>query len=173
MAVRYLRNQELQIAKPVFRGSLPWDKIQISSRLGLDDIVYTWGRTINAGPCGYNGLDLSDDGDATLIHELTHVWQYEHRKYSGSYILDAAATHIFRGQKGYKFEPGKPWNSYNAEQQASIVEKWYTSGKSENPQDPLFPYVRNIIRAKHFDPRNSWSESDPASFTAPDARSGF
>jgi hypothetical protein len=42
------------------------------------------------------------------------------------------------------YTAGNTWNSYNLEQQASIVEEWNKRGRREN--DELFPYIHYIIR---------------------------
>lgn len=170
MALRYLTNPELAIAKPVFRDSLPWNRIRISSRLGFEETEYTWGRTLNVGPYMHKGLDSDRNGRKLLIHELTHVWQYEHRNYGGSYILDAATAHVIHGQKAYVYEAGRPWNAYGAEQQAKIVEDWYSGRKNEDASDPLFRYIREIIRAKWIDPSD---QSDAAPFLSNRQRDGF
>jgi hypothetical protein len=165
MSLRYLTNSEIALAKPVFRDSLPWNRITISPKLGFRDRPYTWGRTLNVGPYMYKGLDTATKGPPTFIHELTHVWQYQHRSYSGSYIFDSAAAQALHGDDAYQYEPGKPWDSYNAEQQAHIVQDWYVLGLNDDPNDPLFPYIRDVIRTKRIDPNDdAWKESDAATF---------
>jgi hypothetical protein len=85
-----------------------------------------------------------------FIHELTHVWQGAHRWLHGSYqvssLLSQAWSLIRTGDRGnaYDYAAGQDWSSYNVEQQANIVEDWFTSGASSS--HPLFRYIRDNIR---------------------------
>ena len=69
-----------------------------------------------------------------LVHELTHVWQGTNGFYSTAYVLNSvryqARSFVSQGDHhgAYEYEPGWPFATYNAEQQASIVEDWYVSG---------------------------------------------
>ena len=78
-----------------------------------------------------------------FVHELTHVWQYS-RPYAEAWDIAARCVHAQKIGAGYHFTAGKPWDSYNLEQQASIVEKWNEQGRKEDHE--LFPYVHYIIR---------------------------
>ena len=73
-----------------------------------------------------------------LVHEMTHVWQYHNvRTRIGLWI-----SHFFGD---YDFTAGGSWDSYDVEQQASIVEKWYHDG--EKKTDQLYPYIRLVVRS--------------------------
>lgn len=63
----------------------------------------------------------------------------------------------------YKFtmkDVGKNWNTFNVEQQASIIESWYSFEPTRfidgsavpagyrSPKDPRYPYIKDNIRAK-------------------------
>ncbi|HEY6982507.1 MAG TPA: hypothetical protein VH499_16260 [Reyranella sp.] len=50
---------------------------------------------------------------------------------------------------GYDYKLGKPWDDYNKEQQAHIVEDWYTNGRLKS--DDRYPYVRLVIRSGRID----------------------
>ena len=128
---RPLSHPEIAIAQPVFQTSLPWKRIMVSNRLGLGDRPYTLGRTIHVGPVNYCGMDLSIDGKATLVHELTHVWQSEHDSHRAAYIIGSLSAQIKYGLEAYNFIAGKNWDQYNQEQQASIVEEWFKDGQRE------------------------------------------
>jgi hypothetical protein len=161
MALRYLTDSEIALAKHVFWDSLPWNKIQVSPRFGLKYRPYTWGRIMNVGPYWSKGLDITNGGPPALIHELTHIWQYEHRSYSGSYIFDSFAAQAMHGDNAYEYQAGSAWDSYNAEQQAHIVQDWYVEEGTDGA-DQLYPYIRDVIRTKRLDPNdNAWeSRSD-------------
>ena len=69
---------------------------------------------------------------------MAHVWQY----YNG-WTVKASSVWANKQGAGYKFTPGDPWDDYNAEQQASIPEKWHKRGYSTH--DVLYPYIVKII----------------------------
>jgi len=53
---------------------------------------------------------------AHFIHEMTHVWQAQTRSW---WYLPLVGP--FQRKYSYKLKPGKPFRSYNIEQQAEIV----------------------------------------------------
>jgi hypothetical protein len=88
---RKLSDPERTLAGQVFHGSLPsWGRILIADGLGplpgrdnpyTDDVGGMY--MVNVGPDYYPDLTSFTDygfasGPRLLIHELTHVWQYDH-----------------------------------------------------------------------------------------------
>jgi hypothetical protein len=47
--------------------------------------------------------------------------------------------------RAYEYKPGEPWDDYNVEQQALLVQDWYLNGMRED--DERFTYIVNHIRA--------------------------
>ncbi|GAA5158393.1 hypothetical protein [Viridibacterium curvum] len=176
---------ELQVAQSVFQKTLPYDRIAISDRAGLDGKPYTmgggrgdpdWERapsfTLNVGPAHYSngmhtgpkpapaasgtrivGVSVAVSPSATpawcLIHELTHVWQSLNSSWPASYIFGSAINQLASGAAAYSYQAGAPWESYNVEQQASLIADWYGQGAS--PDSALFPYIRDkILQGKIF-----------------------
>src|SRR5262245_39534845 len=154
---RGLRPSEIAVCNKVYNGSLPpWDMIGIGDGLGLGDDPWTdWGAGlaperpnqfyhINVGDYASKDLATKEwtpyDGDCSdlLVHEMAHVWQY----YYG-WTVKASSLWANTLGAGYKFTPGDPWDDYNAEQQASIPEKWHKRGYSKH--DVLYPYIVKII----------------------------
>lgn len=154
---RGLRSSEKTLCDKVFNGSLPsYEQIGIGDGLGIGDNPWTdWGADlapdrpkqfyhINVGD--FASMDLSQkvwtpyDGDTSdlLIHEMAHVWQY----YYG-WTVKASSLWANTFGDGYTFTAGDPWDDYNSEQQASIVEKWHQRG--HNKRDELYPYIVKII----------------------------
>jgi outer membrane protein OmpA-like peptidoglycan-associated protein len=78
-----------------------------------------------------------------FIHEMTHVWQYS-RAYANAADIAARCIYAQKIGAGYDVTVGDPWNSYNLEQQAKIVEEWSKGGREED--DERFPYIHYIIR---------------------------
>lgn len=159
---RALQPKEVALARRVFGRSLPYpDAIGIGDGLGVDGAPWT-----SAGPTSYQQmpqmnyqLNLGDVAFKDLtstdlvgqlipgiagricdlfIHELTHVWQY-FRTHSRMRLWASSAV------GSYKFKPGKAWEDYDVEQQASIVEMWHANGATKT--DPLYPYVALVVRS--------------------------
>ena len=148
--MRPLSGAEAAVAKDVFKSTLPSTaRIMITDGLGYDDRPYTLQTgplfELNVGPDVYpNAVDKTkthggDTLDVLFVHEMTHVWQYYHHY---NVILSSAWANSFGD--GYKAVPGKPWDSYNVEQQATLVEEWYKGGKTAS--DARFVYIDKIVR---------------------------
>jgi Ca2+-binding RTX toxin-like protein len=153
---RALTDREKDIARSVFGNSINLDLVRIDE-YSLGNLVngkrpFTTFNTINT----WGSLD-----DATLIHELTHVWQYG--QVGAIYIPDAldsqgdsgvpgASTDYppdiaIAGSSGYRYggftelekrlNNGQKLRSFSYEQQARIVEDYYKireDGKTVNDQ---------------------------------------
>ncbi len=126
---RKLSGSELSKASSVFGSSINFDLVRIDAGALIGpswtDRPYTTFHTIN----GWGGLP-----DHTLIHELTHVWQYEHA--GAIYIAQALHAQITLGSTGaYDYSgvsglqaakaAGQSLMAFNREQQAQIVEDFY------------------------------------------------
>lgn len=84
-----------------------------------------------------------------LIHELTHVWQSLNSSWHASYIFESAINQLASGPSAYSYQPGSPWETYNVEQQASIVADWYLQGLQTT--SALYPYIRDkVLQGKGF-----------------------
>lgn len=149
---RPLTAAEFDLAFTVFGRSLPYAAVRVGDQTmpgGTRWAECTWNcrYVLHLGPAGY--ADATADA-AVLVHELVHVWQGYHGVIPWAYMarslwcqLVARARHGDRGA-AYRYQPGLPWNCYNVEQQASLVEDWYAYGMSE--EDPRYGYVRDEIR---------------------------
>jgi hypothetical protein len=138
---RPLRLAEISEAREVFGGSLDLAAVKIvrggAAALGasrtIGDTIYLQDGEF-AGSCG---LDLDPDS-TTLIHELTHVWQFQHG--GASYIAGALSAQLgsvlTTGERDAAYdytallERGTPWESWNPEQQASLVEDYERAVRS-------------------------------------------
>jgi hypothetical protein len=86
----------------------------------------------------------------TFIHELTHVWQYQHG--GTSYISVSLGTQIAagvgRGSRNfaydYQIEPDQSFFDFTPEQQASIVESYFMMQRDQTaiPRDQAAGTVR-------------------------------
>jgi hypothetical protein len=152
MSTRRLNQQEWQLAQQVFQRTLPYRAVRVSSRIGLGDRPFTLNYGIednhtyhlNVGTSGFGGLELTPYSRSLLIHELTHVWQSCHSVWPPTFIFNSLWHQTVSGGDAYKYTAGSAWDSYNVEQQASIVEDCFNGGLQ--PTGPLYPYVRDHLR---------------------------
>ena len=166
--VRPLADGEKKVAQPVFRSTIPYDKVLISDGLGYNDREFTLptrvpfsalfnvdaslGKYVIHAGDGYYGMSTLEDDKATLIHELTHVWQGEH--WASSYWLNSAWNQAL-SDDAYSYDETRllDWDEYNAEQQAKIVEEWYRGGMKPSPdEDFRFYYVQRHIWGMRMSP---------------------
>lgn len=126
-AVR-LPEADIEHARTIFGDSLDYDAVRlVVARDGLAEFSQVWGETIRVGTSGLSR--------AKLMHELTHVWQYQT---SGlGYISDSLGAQACAfvadldrgGAYAYSADPKKSFFDYSAEQQAKIVEHFSASAE--------------------------------------------
>ncbi|HYN85899.1 MAG TPA: hypothetical protein VER32_11645 [Pyrinomonadaceae bacterium] len=165
MASRPLTDPETALARQVFHDRLPYRKIHITSYFlpGNEGVPVTMASVgslvasrarrryfIYFGPHVFGGGADARPTRNTFIHELTHVWQGHYRRFAWEFMVESMLSQgrslLTTGGRGgaYEYTPGRPWRSYNVEQQAHIVQDWFAGGMSEH--DVLFPYIENHIR---------------------------
>jgi hypothetical protein len=121
---RSLDDAERRQAREIFGDSLDLDAVRIVTT-PLAAAPTTLGDYIRSS---------SSMSTATLIHELTHVWQYQHG--GAGYISDSlchqVAAWAATGSRNAAYDltdivrSGKRFSEYTAEQQAMIVETYYS-----------------------------------------------
>jgi hypothetical protein len=127
---RPLSGSERSKASSVFGASINLELVRVDQHailgpgLSKNPREYTSFHTIN----GWGSID-----DATLIHELTHVWQYEQA--GAIYMPQAIHAQMTMGNAAYHYNgaaglqaarsSGQRLTSFNREQQAQIVEDLY------------------------------------------------
>ncbi|GMQ78788.1 MAG: hypothetical protein BMS9Abin02_1326 [Anaerolineae bacterium] len=126
---RPLKGDEIAKAQEVFGSAIDYELVRVDENALLGpswtDREYVSFHTIN----GWGTLD-----DHTLIHELTHVWQYEemgakympkaiHAQQTGGYNYGGLAELIKRKNAG------KGITSFNLEQQGQILGDYYVKKK--------------------------------------------
>ena len=121
---RAMTDDEIKLAKTVFGNSINYNLIRIDEYAILGPSFsgreYVSFHTIN----GWGKID-----PGTLIHELTHVWQYE--KMGAMYMPRALHGNSKPGFYDYGGVPalianaGKGMDAFNPEQQGDIMEDYY------------------------------------------------
>jgi hypothetical protein len=177
--IRRLTRAEKELAQGVFGESVDLERVRVAVTSVLSAPT-TLGNTIR-----------SHDRDVergTLIHELTHVWQYQTSglRYISCALAGQVQGTVAHGDRNwtYEYDPtrtGTTFADYGPEQQASIVENAYREGKLEDPAfyGPMVATVRRA-RPRPDDPGFDMSEAaglagprrlDPTGPLAPDPRS--
>lgn len=143
----------------VFAGTLPERKsIILTDTLGISNRPFVFPQidgkiSVNLGAQLYKA-PLSDL--RTFVHELVHVWQVKHIGTESAWLVDALVTQTVNGRDAYKIpslesfpQPLPNFGSFNLEQQAEIVERWYMDTKNwppgEHANHILFPYMAGNI----------------------------
>jgi hypothetical protein len=165
MASRPLKKSEIEFARQVFQDQLPYKKVHLASYYlpGNDGVPVTMASASSIIPVItmrhytiYFGPEVFKEGAdrpavaSTFIHELTHVWQGYHSTFGWEYMVNSmvAQGHAILTQgdrnRAYEYKPGKPWDDYNVEQQALLVQDWYRNGMRED--DERYTYIANHIR---------------------------
>jgi len=139
----------VSVAGTVFNvtGSMPTMVLEGPARLNS---VVNFGYVMNVGPKGYPDMTKNKN---LLVHEMTHVWQGYNAVFAMTYVLNSAyhqCKGMVRGgydnrDAAYGYRPGQWFKTYNAEQQASIVEDWFAAGEPQT--GALWPYIRDHVRA--------------------------
>lgn len=133
---RGLSDTEKTLAKSVFGDAIDLDLVRIDE--------YSLGNLVNGNRpfVTFNTINSWGEMDAgTLIHELTHVWQYA--EYGALYIPEALSAQW--SDEGYDFggiealeaakAEGKGLDSFNFEQQAEIIRAYYQLRESDGEVD--------------------------------------
>lgn len=130
---RKLSQPEKDYARVIYRNSVDLDAVELrrDSVLSSGNTPRTVGNTINLPDSYFVGgtLELAQASLLVVIHELGHVWQYQHGGYAyiPSSLLPQAAAGL-RGQSrnvAYDWRSADtnhiPWEEWNAEQQAECI----------------------------------------------------
>lgn len=159
-SIRPLTEPERKIAEFVFETSLRLDEIRIEEEALIANAPTTLGNVIRLS----KGYTMSD---ATLVHELTHVWQFQNKGtgYISNSVINQVAGMIGSGDRNAAYvvtiEQGKSFSSYSAEHQATIVEDWYAKANLRN--DPeyqrLIAEVRGAMPPVQLDLTQTYTET--------------
>ena len=168
-SIRNLFPNERKLLLDIFGNSVNLDPVEIVyTTLGAKGRPYTFGNSIRV-PLG-TSLDA-----ATLVHEMTHVWQYQTR--GTGYLSDSALHQLTEGQAAYNVTivPGQSFYGYQAEQEAMIVEKYYQDSPTGWRTDPdVVRMIGEVQKARPLAPadiqRETWYGPNIRNLpTAPDA----
>lgn len=125
---RSLTSAEVDLARSVFGASLDYDRVRIVP-IEISALEYrTVGNVIYAPPDFTIGNESMAE---TFVHELTHVWQYQH---GGTRYISVSLTRQFgaavsSGSRNvaydYRITPGDSFFDFAPEQQGLIVQNYF------------------------------------------------
>jgi hypothetical protein len=135
---RRLSKKELALLDQVFCVSVDLEQIKIVE--GASGIFSSNDRPFTMGNIIYMKNTLAPEWDKVLVHETTHVWQYQD---SGSrYSSEALTAQLYydsQSQSAYDWwdpevnEGNMIWSEWNRESQAKFIEDLWLDGElSEN-----------------------------------------
>ncbi|MEW5737352.1 MAG: DUF4157 domain-containing protein [Myxococcota bacterium] len=123
---RPLSEAERAVLAPVFAGALDCSKVRV--REGVRGLINVSARAFVIENTIFLPKDYLPLPPALLVHEATHVWQFQNGGHA--YIADSLHAQFFGD--GYELEKAllqkKPWEALNCEQQATLLEEAYAQG---------------------------------------------
>ncbi|EKD33200.1 MAG: hypothetical protein ACD_76C00069G0004 [uncultured bacterium] len=143
VGTRPLTETEQKLAERIFEQSLDYNNIQINTGGPLTWIypAVTTGNTISFPKGNYNQTDKKSQ--ALLLHELTHVWQYQN--YGWGYLPRAVFEEISQSDAYViHFDESKSFRDYDIEEQAEIVAEYFLTNNEK-----YLPYIAELT-AKRF-----------------------
>jgi len=153
---RPLTSREAELARGVFANSIDYSRVRL---IPTDVLEYrTVGNTIRVP----EDFTIADAGMAeTFIHEMTHVWQYQHG--GTSYISVSLATQIAgaisTGSRNAAYEylitPDRSFFDFLPEQQGQIVQNYFAMLRDQSAPRDERRYLSNHMDSPG---RLSWDE---------------
>ena len=134
---RPLSDAEVQLLRGVFGDGLDYKPVRLVRMApfiaGINGSrAFVLGNTLNLPSIDYDALWRGDKAKAwLLVHECTHVWQYQH--HGLGYVAESLWAQGFG--EGYDYvkalRAGKPWKKMNPEQQAQLIQDAFHGGYFE------------------------------------------
>lgn len=123
---RGLAESERRVLELIFGRSLALDRIEL--RESLSGLINLSGRAFVIENSVHLPLPPGHAPMHLLVHEATHVWQFQNGGHA--YIADSVWAQTFGD--GYQLEKGllqgRTWSELNCEQQATLVEHGWLQG---------------------------------------------
>lgn len=136
MTSRPLTEGEVTLARSVFGDSIDYGSVKISDQkfMGLPFLPEGTAMAPNGSlymPGCYREDYSAEDtiGQSLFIHEMTHVWQYQNKVLNPiPTAAKLAVRHKFNYSAAYAYtlDEDKDLLDYNMEQQATIVQDYFT-----------------------------------------------
>lgn len=134
---RSLSDAEVRLLRGVFGDGLDYRPVRLVRMAPLIASIngsraFVLGNTLNVPSADYDALRRGEKA-WLLVHESTHVWQYQH--HGLGYVAESLWAQGFG--EGYDYvkalRAGKPWKKMNPEQQAQLIQDAFHGGYFEAP----------------------------------------
>ena len=174
--VRGMYPWEIEEFMPIFGNTLTYDRVRIFECTSWPDAIDRLGRKLKRMPppkenehnavtlgnkCYFpvrlpEGLVPHGAPDSYkidwLVHELTHVWQYQHQ--SWLYLWRAIVAQLRDKDQAYDYggedgliksrKKSKNFKQFNPEQQGNIVQAYYVRKRAGQDVSSWQPYIDDI-----------------------------
>lgn len=173
MTKRSLSAIEIAEAQSVFGSSLHYDRIRLTEGAPWPDWIAHIGAWFSrSDPPPHNAVTLGNTitfpvalrttaadtpaafvaDMAWLIHELTHVWQFQHQglgylpRAFWEQLWQAQASYDYGGEQGLKHArvKGLSITDLKLEQQGEVTRHFYTRAKSGRGTDAWDPFIEDL-----------------------------
>ena len=126
LAERSLLREDLSLVRNVFHNSVDYSRVRLVT---TDVLPY---RTVGNNILVPQNFSIENpDMAQTLIHEMTHVWQYQHSgtSYISISLGDQIVAQISRGNRNFAYDyqiaSGQSFFNFRPEQQGLLVENYF------------------------------------------------
>jgi hypothetical protein len=158
---RALSKSEVELATPIFGKSIDYSRVRIVTSGFLE--YRTVANSIRVGK-NFNVADR--DMAKKFIHEMTHVWQYQHG--GTAYMSVALQTQVSASRKkgnaifayDYKIQQGQTFFDFTPEQQAFMVANYFLMLRdkviiSTKPKEIVLSASAETYSSNHLDERGA------------------
>ena len=162
---RQLYDWETRVARTVFSEAIDYRRVRVHEGVGWANMLDDWARRLRAmqprpvkqhnaialGSHCFFPVRLPHQSEtpsetpfasmAWLLHELTHVWQFQRMGWRylplvlAAHVREGERVYDFGGEAGLHFGRRKGWRlqCFNLEQQATIVQSAYCHARAGLP----------------------------------------
>jgi hypothetical protein len=143
---RGLTPDEIEIARSVFGDALDTSQIRLTDDSPDPPNAVTFPNNIKFPRGDVNGPP-SLTHRAWLVHELTHVWQYQRGRTVPQLALDAfRGDYDYGGEQGLRdaVAQGKRFGDFNHEEQGDILRDYYRKRELRQDISAYQPFVDQV-----------------------------
>ncbi len=163
---RELTSDEITIAGSVFGNTVDYKQVRVDEHSLISTIGAYFKKASGMGVTLFHTINFNKKVNVTagsadagwLVHEMTHVWQYEHvgAQYLGEAIhAQATAGYVYGTSESYTDDgngavlarrrgEGATFASFNREQQGDIASHYYMRRSNTLPITDWQPYIDDL-----------------------------
>ncbi len=134
---RPLSDAEVRLLRGVFGDGISYESVRLVrmatfiARLN-GSRAFVLGNTLNLPDQDHDDIARGRN-PSLLVHEATHLWQYQHHGWG--YVAESLWAQSFGDGYDYvkALRQGKPWRKMNPEQQAQLIQDAFRDGYFDAP----------------------------------------